>query len=306
MSKPLVQIGVTVYNFEPFLRQCLDGIVMQKTNFKFEAIVHDDVSTDRSRDIILEYAQKYPEIIKPVFADENRWSRHTLYPYLDTLLTAKYLCPLDGDDFWTDPNKLQKQVDYMEAHPDVVLCHANSTVLIGDMLHEAPHKTFRADMLEDLLLRDNIFTATVMVRVEQWLEAQKELNNVFGSNPLPFNDHSSWVFLALKQKFHFMEDVVSCYRILPESACHSEDKLKTYKYSAEVARFHQTMFDYCRQFRTFSKTFTNDFYEMLFHLRKRAIREAGLKIGYPQTWELIKLLPHWPMVFGRWIKRKAN
>ncbi len=306
MSKPLVQIGVTVYNFEPFLRQCLDGIVMQKTNFEFEAIVHDDVSTDKSMEIISEYAQKYPHIIRPIFATENRWSKHTLYSYLDSLLTAKYLCTLDGDDFWTDPLKLQKQVDFLEANTDVALCHANSKVLVGDVMHEAKNKSFRQDMLEDLLLRDNIFTATVMVRTDLWLKAEEELQSVFGNHPLPFNDHSSWAFLALHHKFHYMDDVVSCYRILPESACHTNDVVKNYKYSSEVAYFHQAMFDYCRKQRAFSSGFIKDFYETLFHLRKRALREAGLRIGYPQIWELIKLLPYWPMVMYRWLKRKVN
>lgn len=63
----LVSIQCLVYNHEPYLRQCLDGIVMQKTNFKFEAIVHDDCSTDNSASIIREYAEKYPEIIKPIY-----------------------------------------------------------------------------------------------------------------------------------------------------------------------------------------------------------------------------------------------
>jgi glycosyltransferase involved in cell wall biosynthesis len=64
-----------VYNHEPFLRQCLDGFVMQKTNFKFEAIVHDDCSTDGSADIIREYADKYPDIIKPIYEKENQYSK---------------------------------------------------------------------------------------------------------------------------------------------------------------------------------------------------------------------------------------
>ena len=75
-EQPLVSIQCLVYNHEPYLRQCLDAFVMQKTNFKFEAIVHDDVSTDGSAAIIREYAEKYPDIIKPIFETENQYSKH--------------------------------------------------------------------------------------------------------------------------------------------------------------------------------------------------------------------------------------
>ena len=119
----LVAIQCAVYNHEPYLRQCLDGFVMQKTNFRFVAIVHDDVSTDNSAAIIREYAEKYPDIIKPIYEKENQWSKHdgSLERVLDKAFKAtcaKYVAWCEGDDYWTDPFKLQKQVDFMEAHPE--------------------------------------------------------------------------------------------------------------------------------------------------------------------------------------------
>lgn len=122
----MVTIRCLVYNHEPYLRQCLDGFVMQKTNFPFEAIVHDDASTDRSAEIIREYAEKYPNIIKPIFETENLYSRHdgTLRRTVDTYIKGKYVALCEGDDYWIDSYKLQKQVDYLESHPDCVYsCH---------------------------------------------------------------------------------------------------------------------------------------------------------------------------------------
>lgn len=119
-----VTIQCTVYNHEPFLRQCLDGFVMQKTDFRFEAIVHDDASTDGSAAIIREYAEKYPEIIKPIFEKENLYSKRdgSLRRVMYANTHGKYVAICEGDDYWTDPYKLQKQVDFLESHPDYVMC----------------------------------------------------------------------------------------------------------------------------------------------------------------------------------------
>ena len=119
---PLVSIRCMVYNHEPFLRQCLDGFVMQKTTFPYEAIVHDDASTDGSAAIIREYADKYPDIIKPIYETENQYNKQdgSLRRILDEAIhpKAKYVAMCEGDDYWTDPNKLQLQVDYLEEHTD--------------------------------------------------------------------------------------------------------------------------------------------------------------------------------------------
>lgn len=121
---PLVSIQCLVYNHEPYLRQCLDGFVMQKTSFKFEAIVHDDVSTDGSASIIREYAEKYPDIIKPIFETENQYSKHdgSLERIMKDASKGKYIALCEGDDYWVDPSKLQRQVDLLENNLDCSLC----------------------------------------------------------------------------------------------------------------------------------------------------------------------------------------
>ena len=123
---PILTIRCLVYNHEPFLRQCLDGFVMQQTNFPFEAIVHDDASTDGSAAIIREYAEKYPDIIKPIYETENQYSKHdgSIGRIMDAAIhpNSKYIAFCEGDDYWTDPHKLQLQVDFLERHPDYVIC----------------------------------------------------------------------------------------------------------------------------------------------------------------------------------------
>lgn len=96
----LVSIQCLVYNHEPYLRQCLDGFVVQKTNFRFEAIVHDDVSTDGSAAIIREYAEKYPDIIKPIYETENQYSKQdgSLFKIMNAACKGKYIAMCEGDE----------------------------------------------------------------------------------------------------------------------------------------------------------------------------------------------------------------
>ena len=131
MEKPvIVTIRCLVYNHEPYLRQCLDGFVMQKTNFRFEAIVHDDASTDGSAAIIREYAEKYPEIIKPIIETENQYSKHdgSLRKIMIDHTRGKYIAICEGDDYWIDPLKLQKQVDFLEKNPEYGLVYTKAII----------------------------------------------------------------------------------------------------------------------------------------------------------------------------------
>lgn len=120
----LLNIVCLAYNQKDYIKDCLDGFVMQKTDFRFNAIVHDDASTDGTADIIREYAEKYPDIIIPVYEEVNQFKTGHIYDKVFPLINGKYIAQCEGDDYWIDPLKLQKQVDYLELHPDcVVSCH---------------------------------------------------------------------------------------------------------------------------------------------------------------------------------------
>lgn len=119
---PLVSIKCIAYNQVSYIRQCLEGFVMQKTNFKFEAIIMDDASTDGTQDIIREFEEKYPTIIKPIYLKENLFGTGKKKEIWKAKLKGEYVAVCEGDDFWTDPFKLQKQIDFLEAHPEFNLC----------------------------------------------------------------------------------------------------------------------------------------------------------------------------------------
>ena len=144
---PLLTICTIAYNQEKFIAQALEGFVSQRTNFEFEAIVADDCSTDNTAKIIAGYAGKYPGIIKPVLRDKNIGMIGNISDVLYRA-TGKYIALCEGDDYWTDPLKLKKQVDFLEANPEYAICFhpvkvltADGKVADGFMTREVPETT---------------------------------------------------------------------------------------------------------------------------------------------------------------------
>ncbi|WP_183308060.1 glycosyltransferase family 2 protein [Dysgonomonas hofstadii] len=121
---PVVSICCLTYNHERFIRQCLDGFLMQKTSFPFEILIHDDASTDSTASVIREYEERYPGIIKPIYQKENQYKKGIANTptYQFPRVRGKYIAFCEGDDYWIDEYKLQKQVDFLESHPDYSLC----------------------------------------------------------------------------------------------------------------------------------------------------------------------------------------
>ena len=154
---PLVSISCITYNHAPYIRECLDGFMMQQTNFPFEVLIHDDASTDGTADIIREYAEKYPDIIKPLYEEENQWvkGRRGSAVFNFPRAQGKYIALCEGDDYWTDPLKLQKQVDFLESHPDYVMCshHFNTCDQKNEILSSSlcPDTTISSYSLTDFI-----------------------------------------------------------------------------------------------------------------------------------------------------------
>lgn len=208
----MVSIQCLVYNHEPYLRECLDGFVMQKTNFRFEAIVHDDCSTDGSAAIIREYAEKYPDIIKPIFETENQYSKHdgSLGRIMDEACKGKYIALCEGDDYWIDPTKLQKQVDFLESHPDYTMIFTNAKVRNDAHLEHA----FSEGLVEDreyetpeIFKRWIVPTASAVVKREM---VTKELKH---GGDYMFGDIVIWLQCAEYGKVRGMKDETCVYRI---------------------------------------------------------------------------------------------
>lgn len=128
-KKLLLSICCLTYNHGGFIREALEGMLMQKTNFGIEILIHDDASTDDTADIIREFEAKHPEIIKPIYQTENQYSKGIRLMsgrFNFPRAKGKYIAMCEGDDYWTDPLKLQKQVDFLEANPSYILSFHNA------------------------------------------------------------------------------------------------------------------------------------------------------------------------------------
>ena len=133
-DNPLVSVRCITYNHEFYIGQALDGFLMQKTNFPFEVIVHDDASTDKTADIIHQYEIKYPKLIKPIYEKENQWSKHdgSLSRIVNFACKGKYIAFCEGDDYWINENKLQMQVDFLEKNTSFSAYYSNVKIINSD------------------------------------------------------------------------------------------------------------------------------------------------------------------------------
>lgn len=134
-NKVVVSVCCLTYNHSKFIKECLDGILMQQCSFEFEILIHDDASTDGTRDIIEGYQKKYPDIIKPYFQKENQWSkgvRGMNFHFNFSRAKGQFIAVCEGDDYWTDPLKLHTQVMFLRDNPAYTMIFHNADLLIDD------------------------------------------------------------------------------------------------------------------------------------------------------------------------------
>ncbi len=165
----VVSVCCWAFNQARFIRDALDGFIMQATSFPIEIVIHDDASTDGTSDIIREYEKRYPEVILPIYQTENQYSKGVRISatYVFPKARGKYIALCEGDDYWTDPLKLQKQVDFLDAHPECSMCFHGHAVCFEDECkppHVAARPPKRISSLEDLLETNFIGTPTIMFR----------------------------------------------------------------------------------------------------------------------------------------------
>lgn len=277
----VVSIWCLTYNHEQYIRQCLDGFVMQKTNFRFEAIVHDDASTDGTADIVREYAEKYPDIIKPIIETENLYSKQdgSLDRIMIKSCTGKYVAMCEGDDYWIDPVKLQKQVDFMERHPTCSMCFHNFDYLIESKrtpnnFRHPSHSSIVSfyDVISNPIW---VFTATRLFR-NQYIEAIR-----YVSEGCKVGDYPQAVALAISGEIGYINEVMCVYRQSQSNNWSASYKKKNY---LEKQEHFKNITDMLRRANAYSNNkYNKDF--------KKAIDkiESGLFFEYRDYAKLRKL-----------------
>jgi glycosyltransferase involved in cell wall biosynthesis len=196
---------MVAYNHEEFIAEAIDGVIMQKTNFPIEIVLGEDFSTDNTRMIVQRYVDRYPEIIKPLFHKKNIGMMANCIQTIRAC-KGKYIAMCEGDDYWTDPLKLQKQVDFLEANPDFSMCAHNSDILEYGELKKIPPINGEVFSIEDIISLDwGIMTATIMFRrdaleIPDWFSTIKN------------DDYGIQLLVSLKGKVKVLPEAMSVYR----------------------------------------------------------------------------------------------
>jgi glycosyltransferase involved in cell wall biosynthesis len=215
-TKPVVSICCITYNHENYIRDAIEGFLMQKTTFSIEIIIHDDASADNTAEIVRSYAEKHPDLFVTIFQAENQDSKGIKPDRIYVLPTVrgKYFALCEGDDYWTDPYKLQKQVDFLESNPDCSWCfHADRNVYVDGKVTDYIHKPKKIPKNNKFTAKDVIMggggffaTASAMFRAH----VLKDLPDWFfrcliGDFPLA-------LIASSKGDIGYIDDVMCVYR----------------------------------------------------------------------------------------------
>ena len=216
-----ISVIMVAYNGEAYIRQALDSIVNQKFSGTFEILVADDRSTDNTAAIIREFAEKYPNIVKPTYREKNLGFSDNIY---DVLINAKgtYLAICDNDDYWIDPHKLQKQFDYMEQHPECgFICSAAQLVDEQDRklnIVKTPYVESFVDLMKSQV---DVIAPSIIMRRTQFMQMVAD-SKWFIEKQYFFDTVWSYWF-SYKKAIHYMPDILTAYRVKSESESHSVD-----------------------------------------------------------------------------------
>lgn len=242
MKNPLISVCIQTYQHAPYIEQCLDCILRQETTFQYEVLIGEDESTDGTRELCIAYAERYPEQIRlflrsrkdVIYINNRPTGRFNLVENLGAA-RGKYIAFCEGDDYWTDPRKLQKQIDFLESHPDYVLCSHRSDILNTDgtlRLHPIPYEQDFYTGYDLIKTHNFITTASAVFRnLPVW-----EVPNF---KKVPFADLYLWLSLAEHGKIKMLEDKMSCYRIHNAgswSGLKEQEKNNTYIHVLELIK----------------------------------------------------------------------
>jgi glycosyltransferase involved in cell wall biosynthesis len=209
-SRVMVSVCMITYNQESYIAQAIEGVLMQKTNFKFELIIGEDCSTDNTQLICKEYKNKYPDIVKLLLAETNLGANENFHQTVKMSL-GKYLALCEGDDYWTDPYKLQKQVCFLEANKDISFCCHNAiTYYVDKNFKEDFNKKLRTKIYKtnDLLIRGWFLpTASLLIRKEIFPDPFPNwFYNMYSG------DYAMELLLSIKGDFYYSDEKMSVYR----------------------------------------------------------------------------------------------
>ena len=239
----MVSIVCDVYNHEPYLRDCLEGFVKQVVDFPYEIIIHDDCSTDKSAEIIKEYVAKYPHLFKPFYQKVNQYSQGvSIWGALQfPRAEGKYIAICEGDDYWTDSHKLQKQIEILEADSSLMCCCTDQSIVDkhGNILKEKNGNVVVGSKQGRYNLRDffrdqhQYPTLSMVFRNTNMGEVLKKFAHTRNKF---LGDWTLWIILLCYGDMYYLDVVTCAYRINPTSITHTVNRVERAKASREICR----------------------------------------------------------------------
>ena len=235
----IVSVSLICYNQEDYITKAIDSVLMQEVDFKYEIVLSDDCSTDGTSDICLRYAKKYPNIIRLIKRDKNIGGVNN---YIENyfLCKGKYVAFLEGDDFWIDPHKLQKQVDFLENNESYVICCSYVEIIDehGKFCGRLSLDRKDTTTIRDLCKGDYIATATCMVRNKLIKDVPKGIFKFNGCD---------WSFDLLNAQYgmiKFLDETLAAYRIHPNGAWSKKSQKQKSRDTIKLVNMLDEMFDY--------------------------------------------------------------
>ena len=277
-----VAVVITTYNLEEYIGQALESVLNQKTNFEYKIIVADDCSTDKTLEIINDFKNKYPQKIEVLSSSKNQGSLVNSNRVFNGLQCV-YFTFLDGDDYWVNDNRLQMQVDYLDEHPEHMLCGANTQYLRDGVLKELvipPDKTGKSYSFQDLINNTVPFvhTSAILVRNTIFINGlpacYKNAENTFENCALRGEDFRR--ILHLEQgDMYIMPDVFSVYRIHSRGVWQGSSEAKQNIEGAIAANFYRKYFE-----GKYDGYFDNNAHRAYREMMKILVTEYGLLNDY--------------------------
>lgn len=244
MTNPLISVCLITHNHAKYIRDAIQGILMQQTRFPWELIVADDCSTDGTKEILEEYKERHPNLITLILQKTNVGAGQN---WLELITTpkSKYIAYCEGDDYWTDPLKLQKQVSLLESNDQCGMVYSRAMEL-NSSKPKYKGATVGAGFrdIRALLLSNPIPSLTIVVRTQLYHEYIKQIQPQHRNWKM--GDYPGWLWLAFNSQIMFMSDITGMYRVSPDSGSHSSDPRKRYYFnlsSFEIAEYFAR--EYC-------------------------------------------------------------
>jgi len=265
LSRPKVSVSLITYNHADFIEQAIESVLMQETDFEYELVIGEDDSSDGTREIVQSYAEQYPDKIRLLLNDRvnviyidgrptGRWNMVNTLQHCN----GQYIAWLDGDDYWTDPQKLQKQTDFLDEHSECSMCYHNTLMVYQDRKHNpirfnlpVGKKTYS---LKDLLKGNFIHLSSVLYR-----------NKLFSGFPdwfctVAVGDWPLFIMIAQYGDIGYINEIMSIYRVWTGSIHSHRRRIRLFQEMIETSKVLNRHFDYQYDRTLRSLTFLYRFY----------------------------------------------